>query len=59
MNWEEIDKYNFRAKVFRGWIVKTYEDVIHDTDYNGYQSGWDWRVSTTFVPDELHEWVLE
>lgn len=59
MDWEEIDQYNFRAKVFGGWIVKTYEDVQHKTEYNGFQSGWDWRVSTTFVPDQFYEWEIK
>lgn len=55
--WEKIDNYTHRAKVFRGWLVTTREDVSHDT-HNGMQSGWDFRISTVFVPDIYHQWKL-
>jgi len=55
---EEIDDNHSRAKVFGGWIVKTFEDVFHvnETDSG---SGWDWRVAIAFVPDPGHEWNLK
>lgn len=57
MKWEEIDEYHQRAKVFGGWIVKAYQNVVHNRD-GLMQSGWDWRASITFVPDPKHEWKL-
>jgi hypothetical protein len=58
MEWEQIDPYHQRAKVFGGWLVKVYEDVVHETP-NGKHGGWDWRIAMTFVPDHLHVWKLE
>lgn len=59
MNWEEIDDYHQRAKVFGGWLVKTFVNVSHYTEYNGMQDGWDWRVAMCFVPDPSHKWIVE
>jgi hypothetical protein len=59
MNWEQVDNYTQRAKVVGGWIVKVSEDVIHYTEYNGLQSGWDWRIAICFVPDQNYSWKLE
>lgn len=59
MNWEQIDDYHKRAKVHGGWLVKTYEEVMHnDTEMQRMNSGYDWRVSMCFVPDINHEWSL-
>ena len=58
MEFEDIDTNTQRAKVFGGWIVKTYEPVMHDTG-NGMHDGWDWRIATCFVPDPNYEWVLD
>jgi len=60
MDFETIDDWNERAKVFGGWIVKTHASVYH-TNIDGCGTsgdGWDWRVSTCFVPDVNHEWQL-
>ena len=60
LNWEQLDGYNQRAKVFGGWIVKTYEDChisLHDD--MPPQTGYEWRIATCFVPDQKHEWTLE
>lgn len=62
--WETVpsDGENLeRLKVHGGWLVKTYSDVMHRNDDYGdrMQSGWDWRVAMTFVPDPNHEWELE
>lgn len=57
-DWEQIDQSHQRVKVFGGWLVKAYEDVVHNTDYHGRVPGWDWRVAMTFVPDPKHEWLL-
>lgn len=59
MNWEQIDAYHERAKVFGGWLVKAFSDVTHYLPDQGLQSGWDYRVAMTFVPDVNHEWVIE
>lgn len=60
MKWEEIDNNHQRAKVFGGWLVKTFEDVYHGRGRfgNDMQEGWDWRVAMTFVPDPNHEWEV-
>ena len=59
--WEDIDNYTRRLPIFGGWLVKTFEDVIHDQSQygRGMVGGWDWRVSMCFVPDPTHEWKLE
>lgn len=61
MNWESIDEYTERAKVFGGWLVKVSEPVYHtNTDGQGSSGdGWDWRIALTFVPDNTHQWKPE
>lgn len=59
MEWEQIDAYHQRAAVFGGWLIKAFENVNHYIPEQGLNSGWDFRVSMTFVPDAAHEWVLE
>jgi hypothetical protein len=60
--YEKVDDNTERAKVIGGWIVKTTEDVFHVApdwgDASYFKSGWDWRISTCFVPDPNHEWEL-
>jgi len=56
--WEEIDKNHFRCKTVGGWILKTYEDVAHNNE-GDMDEGWDFRISTCFIPDITHEWSLE
>lgn len=58
MEWEQIDEYHRRAKIKGGWLVKAYEDVIHDTESQGRVPGWDWRIAMCFVPDSMHAWKL-
>ena len=59
MEWERIDDYYKRAKVFRGWLVEGATDVTHNMpDDRGMTDGWDWRIALTFVPDFNHEWML-
>jgi len=61
MEWEAIDDYHSRAKVFGGWLVKTFENVVHADPFNqgqGMVDGWDLRVAMAFVPDPKHEWEL-
>ena len=57
LEWEQLDEYHQRAKVFGGWLVKAYEDVIHNHEFNGMVSGWDFRATMAFVPDPKHEWT--
>lgn len=59
MNWEQIDNFHQRAKVFGGWLVKSYLDVYDWNDERGYERGYNWRESMAFVPDPKHEWKLE
>ena len=54
--WERIDGFTERAMVPGGWLVKVSEDVTHLTEYNGMDSGWDWRIAIAFVPDPQHAW---
>lgn len=59
MNWEQIDAYHQRAEVFGGWLVKSYEDVMHTDSSNAQYNGYDFRVAMAFIPDPAHEWVVE
>lgn len=59
MDWEQIDAHHQRVKVFGGWLVKAFEDVMHVSDESGKYSGYDWRIAMTFVPDPNHEWELK
>lgn len=56
LEWEQIDDHHQRAKIYGGWLVKTFENVSHITDVNGHMDGYDWRVSMCFVPDQDHKW---
>lgn len=58
LTWEQIDNYHQRAKIEGGWLVKAYEDVVHDTTDRGLQPGWDFRMAMAFVPDSKHIWKL-
>jgi hypothetical protein len=60
INWESIDGYTFRSKVFGGWLVKVLEDVVHldSPRHSNSVNGYDWRVAMTFVPDPEHEWTV-
>ena len=50
--------YLERIKVPWGWLVRSYSDVCHHLPDQGVQSGWDWRVSVTFVLDPFHWWKI-
>jgi len=57
LEWEQIDDYHQRCKVIGGWLVKAYEDATTQKDtYAGLraESGYEWRISMCFVPDEGH-----
>lgn len=58
--YENVDSFTQRAKVFGGWIVKNTCDVFsslltHQSNSNGYE----WRESICFVPDPKHEWCIK
>ena len=55
MNWESKGSEQ-RAKVFGGWLVKSFEEVITPQEDQPFASGWEWRASMAFVPDAKHEW---
>ena len=60
LEWEDIDEYHRRARIFNGWLVKVIEDVhvsLHE-DMRP-QSGYEWRVAMCFVPDPYHSWELD
>jgi hypothetical protein len=60
MEWEQIDGWNRRTRVFGGWIVETSSSVYHlDNGVSVGGEGWDWRISTCFVPDPTYVWKLE
>jgi len=50
MNFEYIDDFRARARVFGGWIVETFLSDGHGNDLS---------VSSCFVPDPEHLWELE
>lgn len=63
LEWEDMES-NFgdmqRAKVFRGWLVRSIQDVMvsmHRDQVPG--AGYEWRESAVFVPDPNHEWGNE
>lgn len=58
LNWESMDNYHERVKIFGGWLVKAREEVMHDRSEfgQGMIGGWDWRLTMCFVPDPNHEW---
>jgi hypothetical protein len=49
-----------RARVPLGWVVEDSTDVCHMSYAAQYgadgPSGWDWRISMTFVFDPFHLW---
>ena len=57
--WEQLDEWTNRAKVHGGWIVRTSTPVAHvNRDmYCGQRE--DYRISTVFVPDLNHDWVVD
>jgi hypothetical protein len=63
MEWESIDNFHLRTKVFGGWLVKAYEHVEHGTyvseqGYFAREQSQEMTVSMTFIPDTNHEWVI-
>ena len=63
MEWEVIDNYHLRTKVFGGWLVKAYEHVEHATyaEGNSYwarEQSQEMNITMAFVPDLNHEWIL-
>jgi hypothetical protein len=57
LTWEQIDPYTQRAAIIGGWLVKSYEDVYEKiTPDHPYESGYQYRIAMTFVPDVGHHW---
>ena len=50
LDWEVIDEWHQRCKVFGGWLVKA-TDVIE-----GEGEEYEYHVTMVFVPDQSHEW---
>jgi len=60
MDFERIDDYRSRAKIHGGWILETCSEVMTHMNTNELPvRGYEWRISTCFVPDPNHEWVLD
>jgi len=63
MNWEKIDDFHFRTKVFGGWLVKVYEHVEHAsiTPHGFWEriQSQEMNVSMCFVPDLNWKWQLK
>ena len=61
LEWEVIDSYHTRARVFGGWIIKVYEHREHSSCIDGYwafEQAQVMQMSIAFVPDLKNEWVL-
>ena len=58
-NWEMLDIFNYRTKVFGGWLVRTENLVAHLDQWGNRHTGEDCRISMCFVPDPNHDWVVE
>ena len=58
MEWEKIDNYHQRAKIFGGWIVKVYEDALHYRQDYGFVGVGDFRIAICFVPDPEYKWEV-
>lgn len=58
--WEQLDDWNSRVRVIGGWLIKATEDVAHNlsAEARGIESGWDFRLAITFIPDPKHEWEI-
>jgi hypothetical protein len=60
--WEDIvgnSGDSQRTKVYGGWIVKTIENCMTKMHNDMSASdGYEWRISTCFVPDPNHEWEI-
>ena len=59
LDWEDIGGQEpcKRAKVFGGWLVKTFDDrhvLMHEDA--APQIGYEWQTSICFVPDTNHSW---
>jgi len=50
MNWEKIDDYTRRAKVYKGWMVMVMTIVDNKPD--------ECLVSMCFVPDPMYAWTI-
>ena len=64
LEWETIDNYHTRAKVFGGWLVKAYECQEHasymtDQGYWARTQSHEMSVSMAFAPDPQHRWDIK
>lgn len=59
--WEKVEDGMYRTRTPSGWLVRESSEVAHiGNDKNEYiTTGYDWRVSLTFVPDPDGLWLLE
>jgi 3-methyladenine DNA glycosylase AlkC len=63
MKRDRIEENCYRIRVPWGWIVEVYQDVFTPM-YTGYEqpemkTGYEWRVSITFVFDPFHWWKID
>lgn len=60
IEWESIGEFMSRARTPTGWLVREYSDVAHFPGHDGRpESGWDFRVALTFVPDPDGVWLAK
>jgi len=58
LTWERIEMETERAEICGGWLVRTFSEATHFLADGRVQSGYDWHVALTFVPDPSHKWAL-
>jgi len=57
IQWENIDKYTQRLRVFSGWIVNHVSYTYRtDSNYNLVTDAV--SESSVFIPDPNHEWTF-
>ena len=56
IDWEEIGGNSYRLRVFGGWIVKSKSSNTNWIKGSGDQTTT--SISTVFVPDSKHEWLV-
>ncbi len=57
--WEDITHYEKRAKVYGGWVLKSFTDVAHYSQDEGMIDGRDFRPSLIFIHDPNYNWQIK
>jgi hypothetical protein len=48
-----------RSRTPTGWLVRETQEVVQPSAASPLDSGYQWRVSLTFVPDPEHVWLKQ